>query len=552
MIIERFTNRTATELKQNEKALADVLREAGADIKGRSVRCPFCDDKKPSGGIYQSNCEYRYKCHKCGFNGSIIDVIAKMDGLTIREVFTQVKSDSRPQQQPPTVSPLRSSKFPSSMTKVYPDIKSLEAAMPYPVENVFRYTCPNSGKFDMIVFRLITTDGKTFRSASPQTGGFVLQAPAKPWPLYNRKRIQDADTVVVVEGESCVHALHSYSITATTSPAGAGKAACANWGPLAGKNVILWPDNDKPGRAHMRQVEGVLQNLEPVPRISLLEPADLELGDKEDCVDFIKQLEALHADKTLIHAAIREALDIARPRGIAAGVGELIEDTISGKRQAILWPWSYIGGLTKALLPGTVTLLCGNVGASKSFMLLEAAAYWYEQSIKTALFELEEDRDFHLSRCLSQRAQISGMTDTDWIRDNPEQARALLIEYKTFLEGFGACIYTSPDTQPTLEQLAKWVRGRAKACRIIAIDPITAAAHKSRSLWEEDNAFLHDIKRIAVEHRCSIVLITHPIKAVSFPDVTQSGRIQTVRIDRAVRYDIADLDSFIVKLKKRK
>ena len=34
--------------------------------------------------------------------------------------------------------------------------------------------------------------------------------------------------------------------------------------------------------------------------------------------------------------------------------------------------------------------------------------------------------------------------------------------------------------------------------------------------------------------------------------LSKSGRIQTVRIDRAVRFDIADLDSFIEQHKKRK
>jgi len=32
-------------------------------------------------------------------------------------------------------------------------------------------------------------------------------------------------------------------------------------------------------------------------------------------------------------------------------------------------------------------------------------------------------------------------------------------------------------------------------------------------------------------------------------DLSKSGRIQTVRIDRAVRFDIVDLDSFIEKQK---
>ncbi len=221
-------------------------------------------------------------------------------------------------------------------------------------------------------------------------------------------------------------------------------------------------------------------------------------------------------------AAILEALNKVKPRSIACGVGELIEDSIAGRRVAVKWPWPCIGGLTKALLPGTVTILCGNAGASKSFKLLQAVAYWYENEIKIAIYELEEARDFHLSRCLAQKSATAGITDPDWIRDNPEQARRLSAEHAAFLHNLGACIHASPDTQPTLEQIAKWVQDRAKAgCRVIAVDPITAAAHKRRDTWEEDGAFLHTIKRTAVDYHCSVVLITHPIKSVSNPDMTQ-------------------------------
>ncbi len=257
MIVDRFTGRTAIELKRDEQALAEVLREAGADIKGRTVRCPFCDDKHPSAGIYESNGEgYRYKCHKCGFGGSILDVIAKLDGLTIKDVFKRLKGDFRP-------------------PKVYPNIEALKAAMTGSVEAVYEYTNPKSGKLDMLVIRSMTKDGKTFRQARPQAGGFVLQAPAKPWPLYNRKRIQTADTVVVVEGEAKVHALHRYGVIATTSPGGALNGHHADWSLLAGKNIILWPDQDEKGRMHMAQIEKILQGLEPQPRIALLEPQTL-------------------------------------------------------------------------------------------------------------------------------------------------------------------------------------------------------------------------------------------------------------------------------------
>lgn len=557
MILDRYTGWTAKDLKRDEAALISVLTDAGTMFKGKACRCVFCDDRHPSAGIYNGDGHYRYKCHKCGFMGDILDIMAKLDGIAIEEVFKRLKGGpSQPSgaskvsgvpkgqgtgDRPNPAQPGPSTGIPGDITgasrsqpKIYPDIAALKQAMPSPVEAAYKYTEPNTGKIEMLVLRLKTPDGKTFRQCRPVSGGFIQAAPAKPWSLYNRKRIQAADTVVVVEGESCVYSLHEYGVIATTSPGGALKAEYADWTPLAGKNIVLWPDNDpvdqklgySPGRKHMQQVESILQSLEPKPQISVIEPTDLDLNEKEDCVDFIRQLEVVHADKTAsnteIQKEIHKALSTAKPRGVASGLSELIEDTISGKRKAIEWPWLSISRLTKALLPGTVTIICGGVGASKSFMLLQAGAYWYRHGIKVAIYELEESRDFHLSRCLAQLSKTSDMTDPDWIKENPEQARALFKEHESFLDSFGACIYASPDTQPTLTQLANWVQDRAKAgCRVIAIDPVTAAAHTGRATWEEDNTFLHSIKRTAVDYHCSVVLITHPIKTVSLADITQ-------------------------------
>jgi len=239
MVIERYIGQAADTLKRDRGLLSQLLQEAGATMRGSAITCPFCDDKRPSAGIYESNGDgFRYKCHKCGFQGDILDVIARLDGIEVAEVFRRLKGE-RPQKQP----------------KVYPDLESLRLAMPGKVEAVFQYSEPKTGKADMLVIRSMTPDGKTFRQARPVSGGFVFQAPAKPWPLYNRKRLQTADTVVVVEGEGKVHALHEYSVIATTSPGGALKAEYADWTSLAGKNVILWPDADEPGRAHTQQVE---------------------------------------------------------------------------------------------------------------------------------------------------------------------------------------------------------------------------------------------------------------------------------------------------------
>ena len=68
---------------------------------------------------------------------------------------------------------------------------------------------------------------------------------------------------------------------------------------------------------------------------------------------------------------LNETLNLANPRGLSDGVKTIIEDSISGKRKVIPFEWSMLNQLAKALLPGTVTLLCGSAGASKSFMLLQ-------------------------------------------------------------------------------------------------------------------------------------------------------------------------------------
>ena len=495
--------------KRDRTALVLELEKAGASFKGNACNCPYHNDNRPSAGIYQDDKgHWRFKCQACAVSGDVWDIQARNEGKEVVEVIKAVKDQSgtfsgKPEQQ----------------REIYSTIEDLKDACPGIVEAVYQYTDPTINKIDMVVIRCQTAEGKTFRQCRPcGVNGFEMKAPEKPWPLYNRGRVQAADTIVIVEGEKCVHALKKHGIVATTSPAGAGKAEHADWTPLAGKNVILWPDHDDPGHKHIAQVDSILRMLEPAPRISIIDPADLDLQKKEDAADYIEHLQAVRGDVCL---ALTEAFNRAKPKGIAATLAERIEDTISGKRQAVPWPQVSLSKLSKALIPGTVTLICGSPGASKSFWLLECVSYWLGQGIKACIYELEEDRDFHLMRALAQKAGIPGMTDSDWIKANPDTARAALTEHTDFLERMGRSIYAAPDTQITLKQLAQWADERAKAgYRIICIDPVTAAIQTDKP-WIVENDFLQQIKRIATEHGCSFVLVTHPVKTVIKLDVNQ-------------------------------
>jgi len=222
------------------------------------------------------------------------------------------------------------------------------------------------------VFRVQTPEGKSYRPAHAIDGGFALGTPPKPWPLYHRDAIEASDTIVVCEGEKCCDALAAYGIAASTNPFGAGKAEHCDWSPLAGKNVVLWPDNDVTGQNHMRQVQGFLESLGPSPQCTCIDPAALDLAEKEDAADFIEQLKTTGSSDTEVTTALRTALDRARPLGPLTKLFDRHEQIIRGEYRCIPWPWSLLSTLTKALLPGTITLFAGTVGASKSFMLVQA------------------------------------------------------------------------------------------------------------------------------------------------------------------------------------
>jgi hypothetical protein len=72
-----------------------------------------------------------------------------------------------------------------------------------------------------------------------------------PRPLYNLPAVVQAQTVVLVEGEKCAQALIDAGIVATTAMHGA-KAPVdkTDWSPLAGRDVLIWPDRDSPGWAY--------------------------------------------------------------------------------------------------------------------------------------------------------------------------------------------------------------------------------------------------------------------------------------------------------------
>lgn len=204
----------------------------------------------------------------------------------------------------------------------------------------------------------------------------------------------------------------------------------------------------------------------------------------------------------------------------AEAVRSLIDDSINRRRMVVHLPWRVIDSLTTALQPGTVSLLCGTPGASKSFAALQIMAASLDDGHPAGYFALEDSKGFHLSRLLAQKTQLSGLTNPEWIYDNPIVAQAAHDENTQWLNRMGSTVEASGQGQATYGDLASWTLRMAKAgCKLLIIDPVTAIRHTSRQVWSEDNDFLQRIKRIAVNYGCSLVLVTHPAKCEGKPSM---------------------------------
>lgn len=150
--------------------------------------------------------------------------------------------------------------------------------------------------------------GKSFRPFDVRHGKMAMP-PIRP--LYNQPGIAQSQTVVLVEGEKCADALIALGICATTAMGGANApTAKTDWTPLAGKDVLIWPDLDEPGR-HYAEAAAHAILAAGASAVTLLNPpthkpkgwdAADAIAEGFDVVGFIQAGERCPVDPPLEHA----------------------------------------------------------------------------------------------------------------------------------------------------------------------------------------------------------------------------------------------------------
>jgi 5S rRNA maturation endonuclease (ribonuclease M5) len=466
---------------QEKDTLVEILEQAGAIFSGNNCTCPFHVDSNPSASIFEKEDHWRFRCFVCDLTLDYYDIIAKRENMDIAETLRMDDIEERNEH----------------VYAIYEDALG---------DFVTKYEYYDKENHYLVTkVRLLNqeTHKKTYRMITPYYGGFIRKGPLPPWPLYNQPGINlgGKSGVVVVEGEKCADALRELNIPATTALSSTSVDQ-TEWSPIYGKKVVIWPDPDKTGMAYARAIE---RKLTPhCPSVTTVDVVALGLTGKEDVVDYIEQGHGSDAIRAILRDAAKHTP--------ADGVERYIEGMIDGSIRAIEWPWPMLHSFSQALQPGTITLIVGSPGCSKSLMLMEALAYWIDNDVQVALHVLEENKTFHLLRALAQRANMPRLAESDWVHANPEVARQAMAQHKAYLDKIGQHLYAQPDKQVNLSEVLSWMTEQFDAgCRIVVVDPITAAS-RSKDVWKADEEFVLKAKKLVDQYKASVIFVTHPVK----------------------------------------
>lgn len=216
------------------RELLPSLKRVGTDGRQALGMCPFHDDKKPSLSVRLT--DGAFNCKACGKRGTwVVGLLQKVRGLNFPDAINELE---------------RRAGLPASSIKE-------------PASKPVRYEYFNqNGTLVYFKERRDDSAGKTFSFYRPDTDGKAkLGKPdGKPALLYRLPEVLHADTVFITEGEAHADFLHGWGFTATSLDCGANsKLTSEHVTQLAGKNLVILPDNDEPGRKYANHIATTMQ-----------------------------------------------------------------------------------------------------------------------------------------------------------------------------------------------------------------------------------------------------------------------------------------------------
>lgn len=458
-----------------DRPLLLELEHRGVKLIGsgnkRTAKCPFHEDGSPSFSVDLA--QGLWHCHAgCG-GGSVIDLVARFDGTTAKDLLRQPSKWKPPIEAPRQ--PARQS----------------DPNAPRPtIDKIYSY----QNELGEEVYQAIRLNPKSFRQRhSDGKGGWLWSMEGVNRVLYRLPEVLKAQTVAIAEGEKDVATLVSIGLCATCNVGGAGKWLDGYTESLKGKDVLIFGDNDKAGQDHVKLVFDSIAGHAKSVKIIKVPPTF------KDVTEYVESFTELKEAAAVIAELINEAHPFIQ--GVSLPLFTMAElearyiryATMSATESLNLGRWlpSFTGHV-RALMPGEVVLIVGDTGTGKTGLLQSIALSAIP--LPTLMFEIELPAELLFERFVAAKTKMRSREVESTYADGDHLGGKALSHYFRNL-------FICDDANLTTEKLeAMILRSELKIGqrpKVVLVDYVQLLKGEGESRYDRASNVAESIKRIA-------------------------------------------------------
>lgn len=452
--------------------------------RGEDELVYLCPVHSESTGSFHVTISKRiFHCFGCGYSGSIIDLVSRMEGLGVGGALKKLSNKIETKHENKTM------QVQGSPINEKADEKVLPRSSPKIVD-----TYSYKDEMGKEIFQVVRLEPKSFRQCKMVGKDRVWNMEGIRRILYNLPRVLKANRVILVEGEKDVHSLEALGFVATTSPGGAASWLDGYAESLKGKEVVLCGDNDEAGQKYMDQVfKSLAGKVKSVRKIIVPD------GIK-DVSDFLKMFPDMGGD------TIAQLIEEAQEFHAGVDLPIFSFDELKGKYREYLktsegrsldlgcWLPSF-RKYARALVPGEVCTILAETGVGKTAALSNLA---HSINLPTLFFEMELPESLMYERFIGMDSKMNGSTVEKTFKQGGD------ITAKNLSHIF-VCPLSKLDPELIEELIVKAELRMGQKPAVVMIDYMGLIADKGSSRYEKMSMIAEKIKIIAKNTNTIIV-----------------------------------------------
>lgn len=284
------------------------------------------------------------------------------------------------------------------------------------------------------------------------------------------------------------------------------------------------------GNAELVTIDRLLKNRDKYHGCKTLDPIEPEYNNcHKTGIIYLKGdapsiFSMAHGGKTY-YLVDKDVPAIASETTAQDGFDKLYASIDAQKRGELItlpFPWRRLFLSSKALRPGSLTILSGPSKTGKSYFTMSIIRQIHELGQTWAYLPLEDDRSDWMFRMLAILEEDYKMTDVDQEGADyrAQIAKKREAEIKEYLRHVTENPYAGQQNASGQTEIAKvdgkrvlaWITRAVKKARVVVVDPLSQIEFVGKNKHEEEAAFVRQILGVVKDSGASLILVTHTVK----------------------------------------